>query len=319
MNAVIALAIFIAILCIIEGGALVLRSTWDPQAKRLKNQLRAITDVRESQAMGITRSRPLSSIPWLNNLLSRIPVVLKIDDILVQANSRYPLGVFILLSLVMALCGVLLVSMLIRSPLISIVGVFLGLVPFAVVNAQKKRRMKKFEDQLPEALELMARSLRAGHAFAGGLQMVAQEFTDPIGTEFGKALAQISLGVSTEQALKNLTERVDCPDLKFLTVSVLIQRETGGNLAEILDSIGRLIRERFKLRGRIRTLSAEGRMSAGILVAIPIFVALALAVINPGYIGTLRNDPAGKILVGIALVMMIIGIFFIKRLIAIRV
>jgi tight adherence protein B len=269
--------------------------------------------------MGITRSRPLSSIPWLNNLLSRIPVVLKIDDILVQANSRYPLGVFILLSLVMALCGVLLVSMLIRSPLLSIVGVFLGLVPFAVVNAQKKRRMKKFEDQLPEALELMARSLRAGHAFAGGLQMVAQEFTDPIGTEFGKALAQISLGVSTEQALKNLTERVDCPDLKFLTVSVLIQRETGGNLAEILDSIGRLIRERFKLRGRIRTLSAEGRMSAGILVAIPIFVALALAVINPGYIGTLRNDPAGKILVGIALVMMIIGIFFIKRLIAIRV
>jgi tight adherence protein B len=236
-----------------------------------------------------------------------------------QANARYPLGVFVLLALVLALWGILLLSFLTNSFALSLVGICFGFLPFFYAKVKKDRRMRRFEEQLPEALELLARSLRAGHALTGGLQMVAQEFADPLGTEFGRVLAQVSLGVSVEQALRGLTERIDCPDLKFLTVSVLIQRETGGNLAEILDSIGRLIRERFKLQGRIRTLSAEGRLSAYILIALPIFVALVLSFVNPRYISTLGTDPAGKVLIFIALMMMAIGILIIKRMVGIRV
>ena len=179
--------------------------------------------------------------------------------------------------------------------------------------------MRKFERQLPDALDLVARSLRAGHAFSGGLQMVADEFDDPLGTEFQRTVAQINLGVSIEQALKNLADRVDCPDLKFFAVSVIIQRESGGNLAEILESISSLIRERFRLRGKIRTLTAEGKLSAGILVGIPFFVAFALSFMNPDYVRVLSTDPTGKILVAVALIMMGIGIAWMKKMITLKV
>ena len=144
--------------------------------------------------------------------------------------------------------------------------------------------MKKFERQFPEALDLMARSLRAGHAFSGGLQMVAQEFDDPMGAEFLRVMNEINYGSPVDQALKNLTHRIDVKDLTFFTVSVIMQRETGGNLAAILESIARLVRERFKLQGKIRALSAEGKLSAIILLALPFFVALALSIINPTYL-----------------------------------
>jgi len=237
---------------------------------------------RGGSGRGITKSRILSGVPSFNDLLSRLPMMLKLDNLLMQAKCPVPSGRISPPCPGAGFLGVFLLSILLKSFALSLVGICFGLLPFFYAKVKKDRRMKKFEEQLPEALELLARSLRAGHALTGGMQMVAQEFPDPLGTEFGRVLAQISLGVSVEQALKNLTERVDCPDLKFLTVSVLIQRETGGNLAEILDSIGRLIRERFKLKGRIRTLSAEGRLSAVILVLLPMFVALAITVLNPG-------------------------------------
>jgi tight adherence protein B len=149
--------------------------------------------------------------------------------------------------------------------------------------------------------------------------MVAEELGEPIGTEFEKALHEINFGVGVPEALKNLPNRVDCPDLRFFIISVVIQRETGGNLAEVLSKIAYLIRERFKLQSRVKVLSAEGKLSAIILIAIPFVIALALAVLNPGYIKTLFVDPVGKVLVGFALVMMVIGIFVMKRMIQIKV
>ena len=146
--------------------------------------------------------------------------------------------------------------------------------------------MEKFERQLPEALELVSRSLKAGHAFTGGLKMVAEEFGDPVGVEFGRTLDEINFGVGVPEALTNLTQRIECEDLKFFAVSVIIQRETGGNLAEILESLGRLIRERFKFQGRVRVLSGEGRISAIVLVAIPFFIA---GLLFPDQAGIYRN------------------------------
>ena len=179
--------------------------------------------------------------------------------------------------------------------------------------------MQKFERQLPDAMDLIARSLKAGHAFTGGLKMVADEFDDPMGTEFDKTLNEINFGVGVIEGLKTLANRVDCRDLKFFVISVILQRETGGNLAEILENIARLIRERFKLHGHIRVLSAEGKLSAIILIALPIFVVFALSIINPEYINTLIIDPLGRIMSAFAIFMMIVGVFVMRRLIKIRV
>ena len=179
--------------------------------------------------------------------------------------------------------------------------------------------MQKFQRHLPDALDLLARSLKAGHALSGGLKMVADEFGDPIGTEFAKTLNEINLGVGVPEALKNLSQRVDCIDLNFFVTSILIQRETGGNLAEILENIARLIRERFKLFGRIRTLAAEGKFSAIILVVLPFLIAFVISLLNPGYIQILIVDPIGPVFIAIALVLMIFGIITMSRMIKIKV
>ena len=167
--------------------------------------------------------------------------------------------------------------------------------------------MKKFQRQLPDALELIARALRAGHAFSSGMKLAADEFDDPLGPEFAETLDEVNFGISVSDALKNLSSRIDCPDLKYFVVSVILQRETGGNLAEIIDSMAHLIRERFKLQGRIRVLAAEGKFSAIILLLLPFFVVVALRFVRPDYMTTLVTDPIGKVMASAGVFLMIIG------------
>ncbi len=149
--------------------------------------------------------------------------------------------------------------------------------------------------------------------------MVAEEFGDPVGAEFGKTLDEINFGAGVPEALTNMTQRVDCEDLKFFAVSVIIQRETGGNLAEILESLGHLIRERFKFQGRVRVLSAEGRLSAIVLVTIPFLIAVVFSLLRPEYIGILGSDAIGRVLVIMALVMMGCGIYLMKKMVSLKV
>jgi tight adherence protein B len=203
--------------------------------------------------------------------------------------------------------------------IMTIPSFLLATAPFIYLLMKRKKRKEKFERQLPEALELVARALKAGHALTGGLKMAAEEMGDPVGTEFGTLLDEISYGIGVPEALTNLTERVDCEDLRFFAVSVIIQRETGGNLAEILDNLGRLIRERFKFQGRVRVLSAEGRISAVVLVAIPFFIAAFLSIARPDYIGVLASDVIGRVLVLIAFVLMVSGILVMKKMVTIKV
>lgn len=322
MNLIIAVVLFICVLCLIEGLFLMVWTRQNPVAKKVRRQLKALSmePSGDQVASIVRRIRPLSSIPRLNRILSGMPLMLKIDRFFLRANSRQPLGVFLLLSLLLAGCGFYVTSLLTGDTLPALpAAIIMGGIPFFRLFMQKKRRLKKFQAQLPDALELMARSLRAGHAFVGGLQMVAQEFDDPMGLEISKTIAQINFGISVEQALKNLTERVDCQDLKFVTVSIIIQRESGGDLAEVLESVGSLIRARFKLAGQIRTLSAEGKISGVILAGLPIAIALTLAFINPEYLAALWTDPAGKMLVLVALAMMAVGTVVMKKMIAIKV
>lgn len=321
MEIVIGIGIFVSIVLLIEGGYFAFRSIRKPEVKRVRRRLRGLSpEGYGEEAIDIMRKRTLSEVPWLNRLLSRFQWTDRMNRLLEQAGTQRPLGFFILLSLLLAAVGFSGVSWITSNYLISIPGAaFLALMPFFYIYSKKKRRMQKFQRQLPEALDLIARSLKAGHAFSGGLKMVVDEFDDPVSTEFGTTLDEINFGVGVNDALKNLSNGVDCPDLKFFVISVIIQRETGGNLAEILENIAYLIRERFKLQGHIKTLSAEGRLSAAILIALPFIAAFALSLINPDYIGTLFTDPIGRIMVVFAITMMIIGFFVMRRIIEIRV
>ncbi len=320
MGIIISAVLFLVIILIAVGAYVFLKQ--NSESKRVREQLKTLsTQTYEKMVVDITRkTRPLSNIPWLHRILSDIPLLKKIDHILQQSNLKYPLGIFLLTSLAMAFFGFLATSYTIKSNLVSLLAALVAsAIPFLYISFKKNMRIKKFEQQLPEALDLIARSLRAGHAFSGGIQMVAQEFDDPVGSEFAKVLHEINFGVGMKEALINLTERIDCNDLKFFAISVTIQRETGGDLAEILENISYLIRERFKLQDRIRTLSAEGKLSAVILIAIPIFVAFALSIVSPNYIKNLITDPLGKMLVAFSLFTTFMGIIVMKKIITIKV
>jgi tight adherence protein B len=323
MNIWTGIGIFCAMVLLIEGSYAVLRILNNPEKKRVRQRLEILSyggAGYENERPGIERQKLLSEVPWLHRVLSKFRWTPKMNLLLEQSGVRYRLGFFVLLSAILPAVGFLAGSWVPLNFLILLpIMAFLACLPFSYVYYKKTQRMKKFESQLPEAMELMARALKAGHAFSGALKMVVDELDDPIALEFSKTLGEINLGVNVSEALKNLSNRVDCTDLRFFVISVIIQRETGGNLAEILENIAHLIRERFKLHGRIRVLSAEGKFSAIVLIGIPFLVALILSILNPKYIQILMTDPLGNILVGLAVFLMIVGVAVMKRMIVIRV
>ena len=321
MDLLIAMTIFILTLALIEGTYYALRRMRSREKREVLRRLRGYSTTEyEREIIDIMRKSMLSEVPWLNRMLLSIRWTDKLSRMIEQSGTESTLGVFILLSIVLASGGFVIGLWVASNALLSlIIAFFLGVFPFLYVYLKKKRRMEKFQRQLPDALDLIARALKAGHAFTSGLKMVGDELEEPVGTEFEKTLHEINFGSGIPEALKNLTQRVDCPDLRFFINSVIIQRETGGNLAEILAKIAYLIRERFKLQNRVQVLSAEGKLSAIILIAIPFVIALALSVLNPVYINTLFIDPVGKALVAFALLMMVLGIIVMKRMIKIRV
>jgi tight adherence protein B len=199
------------------------------------------------------------------------------------------------------------------------VAVLLGVTPLLYLRRKKKKRMRKLQSQLPDVLDMIARALRAGHAFSTGMRLAADEFGDPLGAELVETLEEINFGVSVSDALTNLATRLDSPDIRYFVISVLIQRTTGGNLAEILENIARLIRERIKFQGKVRVLSAEGKLSAVILIALPFVIVLALSFLSQSYIYVLWAEPAGRIMAGVAVIMMILGALVMKKIVTIEV
>jgi len=321
MEIIIASGIFFAIVFLIEGVGLVFRVIHDTESRRLNTRLKNLSSMTyENQAVDIVRKKSLSEIPWLNKLLLNAPLMNRLHLLLQQANVKYSLGFFILLSLLLATFGFYSGSLIFKSHMVMIpVALFLGSCPFFYIYRKKKKRMQRFEQQLPDAVEMLSRSLRAGHSLSSGMKIISLEFAEPLGTEFKRTIDEINFGINVEEVLGNLSRRIDCPDIRFFVVATILQRETGGDLAEILDNIGHIIRERFKLRGRVRALSAEGRISAYILFALPFVFAFVIYFINPEYIKTLATDPIGKILVFSAMIWMFIGAIILKIIINIQV
>ncbi|HEX9021080.1 MAG TPA: type II secretion system F family protein, partial [Nitrospirota bacterium] len=257
MEILIGLGVFLLTLLVMQQGYSFIQKLYKPEQRKVQRRLKTLSESQGSEAVDIVKKKRLSEIPWLDAVLLRASFVQRLERLHTQAATPRPLGFFMVLSALLFFAGILFLSAALKinffASLIS--STMTALSPFFYLSYKRKKRMEKFERQLPEALELVARALKAGHAFTGGLRMVAEEFGEPVGAEFGKTLDEINFGIGAAEALTNMTRRVDCDDLKFFAVSVIIQRETGGNLAEILESLGHLIRERFKFHGRVRVLS----------------------------------------------------------------
>ncbi len=194
-----------------------------------------------------------------------------------------------------------------------------GVLPFMWLWLRRKRRLKAFARQLPEALELISRALRAGHSLASGISLVADEMPDPICSEFSRCYEAQNLGIPLDEALEEMTERVPNLDLRFFATAVILQRQTGGDLAEILDKIGHLIRERFKIWGQIQALTGEGRLSGIVLLALPPVLFITMYRLNPGYVMMLFEDPMGHKMLAVAVIMQVLGALVIRKIIDIKV
>lgn len=213
-----------------------------------------------------------------------------------------------------------LLPFLLNGPTTAIVlaSVF-ALTPYLYVRHKRKKRLDKLEEQFPEALDFLARSMRAGHAFSISLEMLGEELADPLGQEFRTLFNEQNLGAPLDIALRNFTERVPLLDIRFFTSSVLLQKQTGGNLSEILQRLAYVIRERFRLKGQVKAASAHGRLTATILTLLPVGTMLALLVVAPGYLQGMAEDSDGKYMIGGAIAAQILGNFFIKKIINIKV
>lgn len=218
---------------------------------------------------------------------------------------------------ILALVAVSLIT--ISLPLIVLAGLFAASLPFIHVWWKRRQRFNAFLENLPDALELMARALSAGHAFSESLQMISQEMPEPIAGEFHKTYEEQNLGLSLKLALENLMERIPLLDLRMCVTAVLIQRETGGNLAEILEKVAYTIRERFRIMGDLKTLTTSSRLSAWLLCGLPIFVAIAVTFMNPDYMAVLWKDQRGHYLIAAALFMQVTGMLIVRKILNIKI
>ncbi len=328
MDSLFPILIFILVLVLIEFGYFALRPLRFPEKKEVRKRLKALSVQGENaDNVDILRKDQLSKILLLNRLLKKIPIMENMSRLVEQAGVQHPPGFYILLSLTLAIVGFV-VGLKFQSSYFPLLPIYfvtipwtlvLAVLPFLYLRYKKRKRFLKFEEKLPEALDLISRSLRAGHAFSSGLRLVSEEMDNPISGEFDRTLNEINFGVATHDALINLTNRIPLDDLMFFVISVILQRETGGNLAEILENLARLIRERFKLNGHVRVLSAQARLSAYILVAIPIVVGFAIHFISPRFFEAFFEHPSGKYILAFGAVWMIIGIFVMKKQVTIRV
>ena len=320
LTVLIALGIFGTILVFLQACAMVHRMMKPRGIDRAVERIQKWSSSGAATQLEIVRKELLSDIPWLHDLLTKVRRVQPLGVLHRQADCRVPLGMFVLATPVLVLVG-LMTTLSMRLPflLALLFAVGCGALPVGYLYWLKRQRLAMFERQLPEALELVSRALRAGHAFSVGLKLVGEEASDPIGVEFRRVFDEVSMGVALPQALQNMTERLDSVDLRFFVTSVLVQRETGGNLAEIIDSLANLIRKRFELHLRVKALSAEGRFSAVILFALPLVVGGALSKMNPDYVMTLFTDPIGQNMVMVGSFLMVTGGVIMKRMVAIKV
>ncbi len=290
------------------------------KAKSITDRLDHLNSPR-SAAIGVaTAATRLSSVPAFEALLKQhAGFTAAIQQMIVEADLTMTVGVFLLLCVVSAgigwAFGLLVLKLFSAALLLAAIG---GVVPYIYVRTKRTKRLRVFEEQFPEAIDLIARSLRAGHAFTTGLGIAAEELPPPVGAEFKRVYDQQNFGMSLPDALRGMGARVPVLDARFFVTAVLTQREAGGNLAEVLNNLSTVMRERFKVKRQIRVVSAHGRLSGWILSLVPPVLATVLFVLQPNYMRVLIDDPIGVRLVMAAVVLQLTGTYIISRLVRIE-
>jgi len=292
-------------------------------ARVLHERLTAVQQAAErqpSEELALLRDELLSEIPALNRLLSRSQRISRLQRFLSQADMKVRAGKFLLIAATSAAFVGLIGMLWSRSVLVMLVLGLLGLaVPFAYASFRRTQRFHRFEELFPEAIELLARAVRAGHAFTTALELIANELNEPVSGEFRKLFEEQKFGLPVKDALLNLAERVPLVDVKFFVTAVMLQRETGGNLAEILDKLSYVIRERFKILRQVRVYTAQGRLTMMILMGLPPLLVVMMMFVSPTFIKVLFTDPIGHLLLVIGVVLQTIGFLLIRKIIHIQV
>lgn len=315
-------AIVAAIFLIVAFYFFVSRDT-DEYRSRIDERLKQLVQERggaSQREMQLLKEELLSTVPLFHRTLIRFQVFNQLQNLLRQADLKITVYRFIIYSLIGGLIAGLLTFFFSRSLMaMFIMTVVVVAAPLFWASAKRRRRFNTFLEQLPDSLELMVRSLQAGHSFSSALQMVATEMPEPIAREFAKTYEEQNLGLNIKSALENMVERVPILDLKLCVTAVLIQREIGGNLSEVLRNISHTIRERFRIQGEIRTKSAQARLSGYIVSALPFFLFFWINIVNPGYMKTLYDHPNGIYILGAGVVMQIVGWLIIRKIVDIEV
>jgi tight adherence protein B len=268
----------------------------------------------------LVRDELLSDVPALNKLLVQWLWANRLRECIEQSGVRSKPGKILLLSFVLAVGSYLIVAQIYPYVLLALAaGILAGMIPIWVIIFKRNRRFRAFEKHFPEALDLLARAVRAGHAITTGLEMVSKELPDPVAGEFRTTFEEQNFGLPLRDALLNFTERVPILDARFFVTAMLIQKETGGNLAEILDNLSRVIRERFRIRGEVRIRTAQGRMTAGILIALPPIMMFLLNLMNPTYMKPLFNETLGHWLLLLAGILQLVGSLLLWKIVHIEV
>ena len=312
--------IFVAVVFAVEGIYFLFlerradASTVRRRLRALGSNFQATPEARESSILRGEASASLAA-----QLLAAVPKLDGLGLLLYRAGYTIRPERFVLLSIAVGLGAWFAGSTFVGDPYRTVPLLAAGFVPYVQAKRRAAKRMAAFEQQFPEALELLTRAMRAGHSLSFGLQMIGDEMPDPIGTEFGQVAEEVKLGQDVRQALANLSYRVNASDLPFFITAIVIQATTGGNLAEILDKLGYVIRERFKLYGKVRALTAMGRMSANLLACWPFVMVGALYMVSPGYVEPLWTSDTGPLLVLSSAVLVTIGYVICRRMATIEV
>jgi tight adherence protein B len=268
--------------------------------------------------LSLYRDRALREVGAVERLIFTLPRLAALDRLLIKAGVPLNATTFIISSIALGVAGLAVGLKFLPQTAAAIgLGLLLLGLPLLLLKMAERAYYSKFQEQLPEALDLLARAVRSGHALTSGLEMVSHEMENPIKAEFAAAIDEVNLGLTLKEALDNLCERVPSMDMRFFAIAILLQKETGGNIAEILDNISRLLRERVQFARQVKALTAEGRYSAGVLIALPIFMFIYIYFMNYDYISLLWTEKVGHYLLFGGIVLQIIGALFIKKIVTI--
>ncbi len=288
------------------------------QARKRLEDFSKEKKISSSDMPFILRDDQLSRIPTFNRFLQKLNISKLLKKYLQQADMNMKVGELILLMIVLAVVGVL-ITLQMNNIIIKVaIPAVMAIIPLLNVILKRNKRLSAFNREFPDAIDMMTSAIKSGHTFNKAMQLVAGEAPDPVGMEFRRTFEEYNLGLQLREVLVNMTERIESPDLKLFVTAILLQKETGGNLTEILEKISHTIRERFKLLGQIQTYTAQARMSGWILGLLPVIFVLIIMALHPDYLDPLFNDKLGHLLIVIAVFLQLVGFLIIRKIMNIK-